>query len=518
MSNEAENNEQNWKPNAGKWLITCAVMLATFVDALNSSIANVALKDISGSFSISQDESLWIVTSFFVACSVILPATAWFSTVIGRKKFFLICVVGFGLASLLCGLAPNIEIMLLARVLQGMFGGPLFPISQAILLETFPKRQHGQAMAIFSLGVVLAPVIGPILGGYLTTNYSWSWVFYISVPFCVIAAVLVKMYVEDPPYMRAQGLQKIDYIGFILLVIWLASFQVMLDNGQKNSWFESEKICRYGIISLISFIALIWWELKNKEPLFDLRIFLNWNFTIGTLIYSLIFGILFGSMAMLPQFLQGLMGYSSFLSGLAIGPLGIGSFIGIMIAGALSTVFDLKKQVLVGFVGLSLACIMFSGLNLNISLQNVVIPNILFGASMPFVLVPLTTLIFAFVSNEGMTNASGLQNLLKNVGSAVGTSMVGVMISRYSQIHQHYLVDNMTPLNPVFEAKYNALVSAFSGHTDTITAQIKANAMLYNQLIQQSTLSAFMSAYKTYAIVILLALPFVFLIKRVKYD
>ena len=285
---------QEWKPKSSLLMITIAVMLATFVEVLNSSIANVALKTIAGSFSISDDESLWIVTMFLIASSILLPATDWCCNVFGRKKFFLFCVALFGVSAMVCGLAPSFEIMILGRICQGLGGGCLLPLSQAILLESYPKERQSEAMGIFSIGVTIAPIIGPILGGWLTTDFAWNYVFFVSLPFCIASFVMISKFIEDPPYMKPNTSLKFDIAGFILLIIWISSFQIMVDNGQKNGWFDSPYICKLGITSLISFISLIWWELTNKEPLFDLRIFKNWNFTFGTIIITMVFGIAYG--------------------------------------------------------------------------------------------------------------------------------------------------------------------------------------------------------------------------------
>ncbi|MBR1908602.1 DHA2 family efflux MFS transporter permease subunit [bacterium] len=513
-----QNIQVEWKPKASLTLITVAVMLATFVEVLNTSIANVALKTIAGSFSISNDESLWIVTLFLIASSILLPTTDWCCSVIGRKKFLLFCIALFGTSAFICGIAPNFEIMLIGRIFQGLGGGCLLPLSQAILLESYPKSEHGKANAIFGFGVTVAPILGPIIGGWLTTNYSWNWVFFISLPFCIAAFIMVMLYIEDPPYIEIVGLHKIDYIGLLLLIVWIASFQVMVDNGQKNGWFDSAYIQKLGITSLISFVLLIWWELKTKNPLLDLKIFKNWNYTFGTGILTVVFGICYGSIAILPMFLQSLLGYDAYLSGLAAGPMGVGSFLGIITTGILATKVDLRKQSMAGILIISIGCLMFSSLNLNIAITNVILPNIIVGFGMTFAIVPTTTLLYSNVLKQEMTNASSLQNLVKNVGSAVGTSSVGFLVSRYSQIHQNYLVDNMTMLNSAFLDKFNMLTANFMQMgNDIVTAQLKAGAQLQNLLLQQSTLSAFMSAYKIYAIAIIIILPAALILKKVAY-
>ena len=256
---EAQLQQEEWKPNGSLAMITIAVMLATFVEVLNTSIANVALKTIAGSFSISNDESLWIITIFLIASSILLPATNWCCNVMGRKKFLLLCVAIFGISATVCGMATSFEMMIAGRIFQGLGGGCLLPLSQAILLESYPKNEKAKAMAIFSTGVTIAPIIGPILGGWLTTNYSWNFVFFISLPFCIAAFIMIAMHVEDPPYIKPMGLHKMDYIGMMFLIVWIATFQIMVDNGQKNGWFDSQYICKLGITSLIALIGLVWW-------------------------------------------------------------------------------------------------------------------------------------------------------------------------------------------------------------------------------------------------------------------
>lgn len=510
----AENIMEDWKPKASLLMITIAVMLPTFVEVLNSSIANVALKTIAGSFSISDDESLWIVTMFLIASSILLPATDWCCQVFGRKKFLLFCVSLFGISSMICGFAPNFEIMIFGRICQGLGGGCLLPLSQAILLESYPKNRQGEAMAIFSTGVTIAPIIGPILGGWLTTDFAWNYVFFVSVPFCIAAIIMISKFIEDPPYMKPTGWLKFDYLGFILLIIWIASFQIMVDNGQKNGWFDSPYICKLGITSLISFIALIWWELKNKTPLFDLRIFKNWNFTFGTTIITMTFAISFASVAMLPQFLQRMFGYTSFLSGIAAAPMGLGTLMGTALT-ALTSKLDLRMQLFNGIIILAIGCYMFSTLNLTIAMGNVILPNIVLGIGMTSVIIPTTTIIYSFVSKQEMTNASALQNLVKNVGCAVGTSSVGVLVSRYSQIHQTYLVDRLTMVNATFADRISEMTHAFVAvGNDLSTATQMAWGQIYNQLLQQSAMCAYMSSYKVYAVAMLIILPLVFFLRK----
>lgn len=513
----AETMTQDWKPKASLTLITIAVMLATFVEVLNTSIANVALKYMAGSFSISNDESLWIVTIFLIACSILLPATEWCSTVFGRKKFFLFCIALFGISATICGFAPSFEVMIFGRILQGLGGGCLLPLSQAILLESYPKHEQAKAMAIFSSGVTIAPIIGPILGGWLTNNLSWNYVFFISLPFCIAAFIMVSMFIEDPPYLKSKTAHRFDYLGMLFLIIWIACFQVMVDNGQKNGWFDSPYIMKLGITSLIAFICLVWWELKCKNPLLDLKIFKNWNFTFGTIILTMLFGVAYGTIAILPQFLQNMLGYDSYLSGLAAGPMGFGCVASVIFTTVTLKLLGLRTQTVIGLVCFSIGCIIFSGLNLSIAFNNVLIPNIILGFGMTGVIIPCTTLLFSMVSKEDMTNAASIQNLVKNVGCAIGTSSVGFLVSSYSQAYQSYLVDKMNALHTPFAEAVAALSAKFTQMgIDPATAIGMAQGKLYGQLVQQSTLCAFMNAYRTYAVLILVLIPLVFVLKQFK--
>ena len=511
----AETMTQEWKPKASLSLITIAVMLATFVEVLNTSIANVALKYMAGSFSISNDESLWIVTIFLIACSILLPATDWCSKVFGRKKFFLFCIALFGISATICGFAPNFEIMILGRILQGLGGGCLLPLSQAILLESYPKHEQAKAMAIFSSGITIAPILGPIIGGWLTTNLSWNFVFFISVPFCIAAFVMVMMFIEDPPYLKNNSVQKFDILGMLFLIVWIACFQVMVDNGQKNGWFDSPYIVKLGITSLIAFIALVWWELKCKNPLLDLKIFKNWNFTFGTIILTILFAVAYGTIAILPQFLQNMLGYDSYLSGLAAGPMGFGCVAAVFFTTVTLKILGLRTQTVIGLITFSIGCLMFSGLNLNIAFNNVLVPNIILGFGLTGVIIPCTTLLFSMVNKEEMTNAASIQNLIKNVGCAVGTSSVGFLVSSYFQIYQSYLVDKMTMLSGPFAQKVSMISAQFMqlGY-DSATSIGIAQGKLYGQLVQQSTLCAFINAYRIYAVLILVLIPLVFVLKR----
>lgn len=506
-----------WKPKVNPWLISIAVMLGTFMVVLDSSVANVALPHMAGSFSASSNEAMWILTSYLVANGVILPSTAWFCGIFGRKNFFIICIIIFTLASAACGAATSLGMMIGARIIQGLGGGALMPISQAVLLESFPREKRGMAMAVFGLGVVFAPVIGPTLGGWITDNYSWHWIFYINVPIGILAVILSEMFVEDPPYARKKGIQKIDFIGFGALISWLVALQMVLDNGQKLDWFESGWICWMTFISVISMIFFFVWELHFKDSIIDLKAFADRNFSVGTALFTVVSGILYSTLAILPLFLQNLLGYTAYHSGFAITPRGISCLFTIGLAGFLSNKVDDRILIVFGFIFLAVSCFMFGELNLGISMSNVIIPNLICGAALGLIFIPLTTLSFATLKNHQMTNATGIQNLMKNIGGGIGVSIVGTLLSRFAQIHQANMVSHLNPYNPVFQQKIGAATHFLSVHMNPVVAVHKANYLMYGSLLKQSYLWSFIDNFRLYGIICLLLIPTVLIFKKVKH-
>lgn len=518
MSTDNISTTQNdeWKPSVNPWLITLAIMLATFIVVLDSSIANVALPQMAGSFSHSQDESMWILTSYLIANGIVLPSCAWFSNLLGRKNFFIICIILFTVASVLCGMAENLEFMIFARVLQGLGGGALMPISQAILLESFPKEKHGIAMAIYSIGIVIGPIIGPPLGGWLTDNYSWNWIFLINLPFGILATVLSHLFITDPPYARKKGVQQIDYIGFSSLILWLVTLQIVLDKGNNADWFGSAWVCWTTAISAISMIFFIVWQLVYKNPIIDLKVFKDRNFTVGSSLFTLVNGILYASVTISPLFLQNLLGYNAFLSGYAIMPRGIGAIIGLFITAGAAGKVDDRILIGIGVFLLGLSNFMLGDCNLQISMSSIVIPNIVCGFGLAFSIAPLTTISCSTLHNEQLTNASGIQNLMKNIGGAVGTAMVTTLISRYSQVHQFSMVKFLTPLNLIFQEKLINTQTFLTQFMTTSTANHKANYLMYSELLKQSTLWAYMDSFRLYGMICVIMLPLLFFLKRAK--
>lgn len=511
-----ENLSEQWTPSVNSWLITLAVMIPTFMVILDSSIVNVAVPHIAGTFSATQDESTWVLTSYLVANGVILPSTDWFSTLFGRKKFLLLCIIIFTLSSLLCGLATSMPMLIGARILQGLGGGAIMPIAQAILLESFKKEQRGVAMSIFGLGIIVAPILGPSLGGWITDTYSWHWIFLINIPVGIIALYLGNLWIEDPPYARKGQVQKIDYFGFLLLIVWLFSLQIVLDNGQKSDWFDARWVRWTSALSLSCFIGFIWWELKNKDPIIRLKVFLDRNFFVGTVIIGIIGALLYSTLAILPLFLQHLLGYSATASGLAISSRGFGSLIGIGITAYFANRVDQRYVIAFGLALLGVSSLMFGSLNMEISMSSLILPNVICGVSFSAALVPLMTVAFATLPNDELTNSSGIFNLAKNVGGAIGVSIVSTMITRLGQIHQAYLVKNLTYSNPAFTERLSAFQSALAGFGTSLAEQ-KAGYLLYSQLLGQANLLAYMDCFKIYALVSFFLVPLVFLFKKTSY-
>lgn len=505
---------EEWKLPENPWPATLAVMLATFIFVLDSTIANVALPHMAGSFSSSNEEALWILTSYMIASGIVLPSVAWFSGVFGRKKFFINCVLLFTVSSFLCGLAQTLDQMILARILQGLGGGAIVPISQAILLENFPLEKRRMAMSIFGVGIIIAPIIGPVLGGWITDNYSWHWIFYINVPLGFLAAALTNMFVEDPPFARKKEGQKIDFVGFSFLILWLVCLQVVLDKGQNADWFSSPWICWTFAVSMISMIVFIVSQLVNEKSIIDLRVFKDKNFSFGTILLVLIMAVLYSSIAIMPLFLQNLLRYSAFLSGYSMMPRGVGSVTAIIITGVFAKKIDDRLLIAIGLMLMGAGGLIFGTSNLQISMINIIIPNFIFGLGMGFCMISLSTLSLATLKAEKMTNATGIQALLKNIGGAIGMSIVATMLSRFGQMHQHSMVGYLNPLNPVFKAKVAGTTAMLAKYSHITLASQKANYLMYLELLRQSTLWAFMDAFRIFGLICFLIIPILFLMKR----
>ena len=498
------------------YLTIFSVMLITFMVVLDSSIANVSLPYIAGSFSATSKESMWVLTSYLIANGVILPSTAWFSTMFGRKNFLLISTLVFTCASLLCGISNSMEMLIIARIIQGLGGGAVMPIAQAIILETFPKGEQTKGMAIYGLGIILAPIVGPTLGGWITDVYSWHWIFLINIPIGVIAVILANASVVDPDYAKKGKIEKIDYLGFLYLALWLLTLQYVLDNGQDADWFSTRWVRWTFASSCFFLLSFIYRELTCSKPILDLKVFLDKNFSVGCVLVTLQGAILYSTLAILPVFLQHLLGYTAFLSGVTISPRGIGAIVGLALATKLTRRFGMRFVMAVGFAILALSNFIFGSLNLNIAMVNVITPNIICGVGISLGMVILSTIAFVTLKDEQLTNAAGIFALVRSVGGAIGVSLVSTLLERKAQIYQAYMVQHLSFANPVYTIKFNALLGGFMTQMSSVAAQAKAEYLLYAQLLQQSNLMSFMHVFRLYGVLCLTMIPLVLFFDKVK--
>ena len=498
------------------WISSIPILVAVFIYVMDGTIANVALPHMAGSFSATRDESMWILTFYLIASGIVIPSVDFFSRFFGRKNFYIISILLFTAASFLCGTAKSLGAMVFYRILQGAGGGGIVPLSQAIMMESFPKEKRGTAMAIFGMGVILAPILGPVIGGWITDNWSWPWIFFINVPFGCIAAFLAKNLLFNPPYAQRQKGVKIDGLGFFFLIIWLLSLQVFFDKGNNADWFNATWICWLFTGSCIAGLCFFISQAVRKDTLVDLSVFKDKNFVIGTFIQVVMQAVLYASIAILPQFLQSMMGYTAFLSGCSMMPRGFGSFTSMIICALIADRVDKRKMVIAGLALIGSASLVFGFLNLQIATINIMIPNFMMGMGLGLAMIPIINLSLETLSNYQMTNASGLQNLLKNIGGAIGTSLVATMLTRFAQMHQYMMVGKLSELNPAFVERVQTITGALAQYTSIDTAKYMAQYVQYGTLIKQSTLWAFMDSFRVFGLLCLSMIPLLFLFKKSK--
>jgi DHA2 family multidrug resistance protein len=520
MSQPASPTETSaWKPSVNPWLIAAAVMLATILEVLDTSVANVAVRPIAGNLSSSNDEATWVLTSYLVSNAIILPMTGWLSSFFGRKRFLIACIVLFTLASAACGAATTLGLLILARVAQGAAGGALQPLSQAILMESFPPAKRGMAMAVFGLGVVVAPIIGPVLGGWITDNYSWRWIFFINVPLGALAVLMSQAFVEDPPYLRdaheSRG-GKVDYVGFGVLALWLSTLQIVLDRGQEVDWFNAAWVCWASLVSLAALVFLIVWELRVEHPLVDIRVFRNRNFAMGTLLMTVVGIVLYSTTALLPIFLQELMGYSARDAGMAISPRGMGAVCSLLVVGTLVSKIDARFLIGMGFLILAYGVGGFGDIDLEMATRNVMWPNVISGLAMGFIFVPLTITSMGVLPNEQMGNATGVYNLMRNIGGSIGIALATTMVTRGTQTHQALMVGNLSPYRPEFRDYFNSLTAMLGQSSDPASAWLQAYEVIYFKMQQQAGLLAYVDTFRWLALLCLCCVPLVFVFRKPK--
>jgi DHA2 family multidrug resistance protein len=504
------------RPEVNKWLITIAVMAGTFMEIIDTTVVNVALPHMAGSLSAGVDEATWVLTAYLVSNAVVLPITGWLSALFGRKRFLMICLSLFTVTSMLCGSAPNLESLIVFRIFQGIGGGALQPISQAILLESFPVQERGMAMAVWGIGVIFAPIVGPLLGGWITDNLSWRWAFYINLPIGILSLIMTALFIFDPEYIKKQRAGSIDYIGLGFLVVGLGALQVVLDKGEREDWFSSAFILRLTIMAIAALILLIYWELKTKHPVVDLRLFKERNYAAGVTIFFFFGFVLYGSIMLLPLYLQTLMGYDATLAGWALAFGGVGSLMVLPIVGRLTQVIDGRWLVGVGLFINAVAVYMMSNYNTQVDFFTAWFPRFIQGLGLGTTFVSLTTLTMSRISQEKMGNATGIFNLMRNLGGSFGIATATTLLARRAQLHQSRLVEHLTPLNLPFQVWQHRISEALPGlPSNWQWWQHKAPlGALYMEVQRQAQMLSFCDDYWFFTIVFLALLPLVFLMRR----
>jgi DHA2 family multidrug resistance protein len=498
------------------WLIAASVMLATFMEVLDTAIASVALPYIAGSLSATNDEATWVLTSYLVANAIILPASNWFSLRVGRKRFLMTCVAIFTVASFACGAAWSLPVMLFARVIQGAGGGALQPLSQSILLESFPPAKRGQAMAVFAFGVVVAPVLGPTLGGWLTDTYTWRYAFYINIPIGLLALYMINRFIHDPPYIKNTKASAFDSLGFGLLIVWVGALQIVLDKGQEVDWFGAVWI-RWAVAAMV--ISFVWFVYRSwvcKYAIVNLRVLKDRNFLLGSILIFM-FGIgIYSTVTVLPLFYQELLGYTAFTAGLAVAPRGMGAILGMPVIGALSNKLDPRWLLTFGFMTFGLTTLYFGSITTDISPTTLFLPILITGFGLSFVFVPISTAAYGTLRNDQIGNASGLFNLMRNVGGSIGISIATTMLTRRAAHHQNEIANSVPISGNAFQSAVHNSQQFLTGFFGPTNAMAAAQGSLYQQLGRQALMWAFVDVFRWLSLLCFSCVIVVWFFKKVK--
>jgi DHA2 family multidrug resistance protein len=503
------------------WVVAPTVGLAAFMEVLDISIANVALQHIAGSLSASQDESTWVLTSYLVTNAIILPMSGWLASAIGRKRYFLGCIVGFSITSLLCGLAPSLWLLILARGLQGITGGGLQPMAQAILADAFPPQKRGQAFAAYGIAVVFAPAIGPTLGGWITDNFHWRWVFLLNVPVGMFLTVLAMRVLTETPEQIARRKARLragislDYVGFALLVVGMCALQIVLDKGQEDDWFASSFITYLAITATVALGAFIVWELRRADPIVDLRLLANRNYSAGNLLMFMLGFILLGTTVLLPLFVQTMLGYTATDAGLVISPGGFAIMLLMPVVGNLVARVDPRWLIAFGLGVTSFALFRMTSFDLDVDYATVAWARVYQSLGLAFLFIPINTIAFLGLPPEKSNNASAIINMMRNLGGSFGIAIATTLLARRQQYHQSVLIEHVTPYNSQYDQTIQAMQQAFAATTaNAADALQKAQALLYATVQKQAAMLSYIDAFWFMGVIFIALVPLLFLMKR----
>jgi len=493
------------------WLVSISILLPTSFACLATSATNVAIPHISGYFGSTIDEANWIITSYMIANACLILMSGWLESIMGRTRLLKVFIAVFTIGSLICAVAPNLNIMVLGRLIQGIGGGPMTPISQAVLLSAFPVEKRGVAMSLYGIAVMIFAILGPTFGGFIVDNADWQWIYLINIPIGILSISLIHANISEPEVKKEAG--KTDFPGMIALVLWLLSMQIVLDKGQQYNWFDCAWISWLAGFSACALAFFIVWELECKSPLINLRIFKDRNFLIGTILSASVNMLVFSTIVLLPQFLQNLMGYTAILSGLTIAPRLISSVVMIIAINSLMEVFDSRILIAFGFLFLGISIFTYLNLNLEVSFAYMVIPQILMGVGIILVFVPVSALALGTLPKQELSSGASLHNLCKSTTMAVVASISSTLVARHAQMHQVYLVQNLSNFNIAFQNKFSALVHTFMSNAPSSFAATKANAYLYKSMLAQSRLMAYVDVFALFALLAFLLIPLSFFLK-----
>lgn len=498
------------------YIVAIAVLLPAFLALAASSATNVSQPHIAGFYGATQYETNTVITCYIISGGLMLPVTGYLVRTIGKKLLMYYSIWIFALGCLLCVLAPNLQALIFARLVQGIGSGCILPLCQAVLLEVFPPEQRGVAMSLFGVAAMFSPLAGPFIGGYLTDNYSWQWIFIMNIPLCMLSFLLIKFFLNNDKPVKQKYNKKFDIIGYSSIVVALACMQVVLDKGQQFNWFDTPWICWLTGIAVFSFVFFYVWELEYKYPVIDIRVFKDRNFMFGTLISSFINVMLYSTLLLVPMFVQSLLGYSPSKSGLAMFPRAIVCFVGLLVVGEISKFVKPKILATIGLLTMGLSVLMLTQLNITSSIESVILPNLLLCIGVPTAFVPITAMSFNTLPASKNADAAALHALFKNIITAISTSMSATFIARVSQVRQTYLVEQLSPHNPMFQYKLMMLKSKFLIHYPSVLAAKKASGSLYKELLQQAKLASFFDAFSVLAFLSVAVIPLLLFIKLKK--